>query len=139
MFGIFGMVAGFGTLAIAAALLFGARRLHKSAGKHTKITKPAGVIFAFVAGLAFLASIAGTWLSGWGDGVGYFAVAGLIICVFIVAVDWLLDSKPDSPAFWAAFVLPFMLVLGVAHIPTVSHQIKQGGNQVTAEMKKAGK
>jgi peptidoglycan/LPS O-acetylase OafA/YrhL len=131
-----GFLERLGTLAIAAALLFAALRIHKSSGKHTRVTKPAGVITAFVAGLAFIVTVVGAWMIGWGLGWASFGVAGLIVCVAIVVVDWLLDGKPDKPALWAAFVLPLFLVIGITSLPAVGNQIGQGGQQVTSQMGK---
>jgi len=121
-----------GTLAVAAALLFAALRIHKSVGRRPKFTKPAGVILALVAGLALLTTFVGSWLGaviGWGIG---FAVAGLIISLAILGID-LHDGRPDKPAFWAAFVLPLFLVLGVGQLPAVGRQIGNGGHQVEAQ------
>jgi len=139
MFSIFGFWQGLGTLTCAVALLFGALRLHGSSGKHTKVTKPAGLILAFVAGLASLATVFGGWMVGLGATFGMFAAAALIACVFIVGVDWLLDKKPDKPAFWAAFALPIVLVLGLAQIPAVFDLVGTGANRVQVEMSSAGR
>lgn len=132
---------GFGERAlavlIAGALLFAALRVHKSAGKHTKVTKPVGVALALIAGLGMLVAVAGSWMSGKGWGV--VGVAGIIIAGTIAGVDVALDKKPDKPAFWAAFALPLLLVLGVAHIPDVTNQVNKGGNEVVSQINKHGK
>lgn len=128
----------FGSLAIAAAVLFVAYRLHGAGGKHVKRTKPAAIILSFLAGCAFLVTIVGGWILGL-KGVGIFAAAGLIACVGIVAIDWLLDKKPDKPAFWAAFALAFFLVLGGASLSTAGDQVQKGGTQVQQVVDKIGK
>ncbi len=136
---MFGLAERAGTLAIAGALLFAALRVHKSSGRHTKFTKPAGVVLAFVAGMAFLVTFVGSWMAGLAQAAGAFGVAGLIVCVSVIAVDWLLDNKPDKPAFWAAFFLAMFLVVGVSQIPAATNQIGHGGQQVGGQMSKAGK
>lgn len=126
-----------GIFAVAAALLFAAYRIHgASGGRKPIVTKSIGLILSFVAGLAFLVTFAGGWMSSKLGDVGGFAVAGLIACAVIIIVDWLLDKKPDKPAFWAAFALALFLVVGVAQLPAVGEQIGDGGAQVGAEIKK---
>ena len=132
---MFGIGARFGTLAIAAAILFISHRLHKSSKRGAKNI---AVIGAFVAGLAFLVTFVGGWMRG-ADWLGGFSVAGLIVCAGIVLIDWLIDKKPDKPAFWAAFALALFIVIGVANLPKAGQQIGQGGKQVTEQLSKVGK
>lgn len=122
-----------GLLAIAAALLFTAHLMHRS---HRAWTKHTSIVMSFIAGLAFLTTFIGEWLSGaaW---LGIFAVAGLIVCAAIIVIDWLVNRKPDKPAFWAAFVFALLAVLGFSQLPQVGDQIGEGGRQVGAEISKA--
>jgi hypothetical protein len=129
---MFGIGARLGTLAIAAALLFAARRVHRSAGKRTKFTKPAGVVLAFLSGCAFLVTFVGGWMSGLA--AGGFAVAGLIVCTVVIAVDWFADNKPDGAAFWAAFFLATFVVLGASQIPQATGQVGDGLSKVGEQM-----
>lgn len=122
-----------GTFAIAAAVLFVANRLHKSTGKHTKVSKPAGIIMAFFAGCAFLITFVGGWIAGL---PGAISIAGLIVCAGTVAIDWFLDGKPDRPAFFAALLLAMFMVTGVAHLPQATNQIGTGVQQVTSKIGK---
>lgn len=123
-----------GSFFIAAALLFVAIRLQKSSKKGAK---NASVVFAFIAGLGALAALAGGWMqASW---LGGLAVAGLIVCACIIAVDWLIDKKPDKAAMWAAFALALMIVLGASNLPAVGDQISDGGSRVTEQMSKTGK
>lgn len=135
---MFGFWDRAGVLAVAAALLFAALRVHKSSGKHVKLSKPVGVILAFLAGLAMLTTLVGSWMQGMGTKAVGFGVAGLIVCAVIIAVDWGLDKKPDKPAFWAGFALPLFLVIGMAQIPAVGQQIGNGGQQVTSQISRVG-
>lgn len=128
----------FGSLAIAGAILFIALRVHKSSGKHVKRTKVAGIIMAFLAGCAMLVTVVGGWLTSVAAG-GQLSVAGLIVCGGIVAVDWLLDGKPDRPAFWAAFALPIFLVLGGASLSTAGDQTQRGVDKVQTVVDHMGK
>ena len=133
----FGFWDRFGTLAIAAALLFAAMRFHRSGKRGSKI---AGLIIGFLAGCAFLVTFVGSWMGHLaGRGLGAFFVAGLIVDVAIILVDWLFDKKPDKPAFWAAFALPAMLVFGVASIPMVTGQVGSGADQVSGSVQQIGK
>jgi hypothetical protein len=128
----------FGSLAIAASILFVAYRMHGAGGKHVKRTKPAALILAFLAGCAFLVTFVGSWILNV-KGLGEISVAGLITCAGIIFVDWLLDKKPDKPAFWAAFALAFFLILGGASLSTATDQVKRGGTQVEQVVNKMGK
>lgn len=130
MFASFGFLAGLGGLAIVAGLILGGLRLNKSSGKKAK---HASMVVALLAGCAFLTTTFGGWLTGWGTW-GLFAVAGLIACLFIAGVDWLIDKKPDKPAFWCAVVLPMFLVIGLAQVPTVANMISTGGSQVGSQV-----
>jgi hypothetical protein len=121
----------FGTFVIAAALLFAAMRIHRSTGKHTKITKQVGLVLAFLAGCAFLVTFVGAWMAGMAGALGAFFVAGLIACAAIIAVDWLLDGKPDRPAFWAAFML--LLGGGAGHVGRVRHRPGGEGRPVGSD------
>lgn len=129
---MFGFGARLGTLAIAAALLFAARRVHGSAGKHTKVTKPLGVMLAFLSGCAFLVTVVGAWMGG--VAIGGIGVAGLIVCVVIIAVDWFADHKPDKAAFWAAFFLAMFVVFGVSQVPRATGQVGDGLDRVGEQM-----
>lgn len=132
-------LARLGTLAIAAALLFAARRFYKVRGEKQAKTRTVSVVLAFVAGLAFLATIAGSWAVNLGRGMGGWAVGLLIACIVIILVDWLIDKKPDAAAFWAAFVLGLAIVVGWAGLPKAVDQVHDGGNQVISQMNSGGK
>jgi MFS family permease len=125
----------FGMLLIAAALLFVAIRMNKSSNKKAK---HASIVTAFLAGLFFLGTIVGGWITGadWLTGLG---VAGLLVCACIIAVDWLADKKPDKPALYAAFALPLFIILGAASLPAVGGQIADSGHAVTEQMSQMGK
>jgi len=127
-----------GMLAIAAALLFIALRLHKSHGKHTRITKPASLVLSFFAGCAFLGTFVGDWVRNLASGTAGVAVAALIICAGIIIIDWALDNKPDKPAFWASFALALALVLGVSQLPMVKTQVGDSLNEVTSQVQQVG-
>lgn len=134
---MYGFWERFGTLAIAAALLFAALRFHRSSRRWAKIV---GVVGAFLAGCAFLVTFVGAWMGGMASGgAGAFFVAGLIVCAVVIAVDVGLDKRPDKPAFWASLVLPAMLVFGAASIPMVSGQIGSGGSQVGTQIQRIGR
>ncbi|MFY1686521.1 hypothetical protein [Plantactinospora sp. WMMB782] len=129
---MFGIGARLGTLAIAASLLYVAYLLHRS---RKPAARHAGVAMSFVAGLAFLVTFVGEWMSK-ADWLGGFAVAGLIVCLAIVAVDWLWDKKPDKPAFWAAFALALFIVLGSTNMSDVGSNISDGGKLVGEQLEK---
>lgn len=129
-----------GTFAIACALLFAAMRIHRSQSKHQRATKTIGLVLAFLAGASFLVTFVGTWMGHLvGRGAGALFVAGLIVCVAIIVVDWLFDKKPDKPAFWAAFCLAAMIVFGAASLPQAGKQISDGTTKVTSQFQKTGK
>lgn len=132
----YGFLERFGTLAIAAAVLFAAMRFHKSGKRWAKWT---GVGLSFLAGCAFLVTFVGSWMGSLsGRGAASFFVAGLIICVAIIAVDGIADKKPDKPAFWAAFALAFVMTFGVASIPKATGQVGTGVDKVGSQMSKIG-
>ena len=124
-----------GTLAIAGAVLFVAIKLNKS---NNKKAKNWSIVVAIVAGLAALVTIVGDWMTG-ADWLGQFAVAGLIVCVAIIVVDWMIDKKPDKPAMYAGFALGMMIVLGAANLDTAAQQIGDGGSQVGNQLSQMGK
>lgn len=129
----YGFLERFGTLAIAAALLFVALRAHKSSKRWAKWT---GVALSFLAGCAFLVTFVGAWMGSLSaKGAALFFVAGLIVCGAIIFFD-LLDKKPDKPAFWATFALAFVMVFGVASVPKATGQIGDGASKVGAEFSK---
>jgi phosphoglycerol transferase MdoB-like AlkP superfamily enzyme len=72
------------------------------------------------------------------SGAGSLFVAGLIVCVVIIAIDWFADGKPDKAAFWAAFFLAGMVVFGAASLPRVGDQIGNGANQVGSQIQRVG-
>lgn len=119
-----------GALAIAAALLFVARRLHKAAGKNPRKTKTFAVILAFIAGCAFLATFAGSWMGNFAVAVPGVAVAGLIVCTGVIVIDVAIDGKPDGFAFWAAFGLAAFVGFGLSGLPMAGNQIGDGFTQV---------
>lgn len=137
-----------GTAAIAAAILWGALRLHridgdghagkgikdKSRGWARKHAKSGGTILAFISGLALLVTVVGSWMLHLGNAIGAFAVAALIACILTLIIDWGIDGKPDKPAFWASFALAFLLVLAVAQLPSVGDQIGDGAQKVGDQM-----
>lgn len=134
---MYGFWERFGTLAIAAAVLFVALRAHKSSKRPAKWV---GVIGAFLAGCAFLVTFVGAWMGSLSArGLGLFIVAGLIICVGIIVIDVLIDKKPDKPAFWAAFALAFVMVFGVANLPRATGQIGGGVDRVGTSFQQVGR
>jgi hypothetical protein len=133
----FGFWDRFGTLAIAAALLFAALRFHRSPRRWAKVV---GVVGSFLAGCALLVTFAGGWMGSLaGRGAGAFFVAGLIVCAVIIAVDVGVDKKPDKPAFWAAYALAAVVVFGVASVPKVTGQVGDGANRVGSSVQQIGK
>lgn len=119
-------------LLIAGAVLFAAIRIHKSS---KRTAKHVGVVAAFIAGLSALGTVVGDWMTSqaW---IGSVSIGGLIVAVAIIVVDWLVDRKPDKPAFWAAFVLPLLIVLGAANIGDVGDQISDGSKEVGSQISK---
>lgn len=129
---MFGVGARFGTLAIAGAILFVAYRLHRSS---RKAAKHVGVVGAFLAGLAFLVTFVGDWMTNL-DWMGGVAVAGLIVCLCIIVVDWLIDRKADKPAFWAAFALAMFIVAGASNLGAVGDNVGDGWKRVGDQVEK---
>ncbi len=123
-----------GFLATAAALMFVAIKLNKASKKGAKNTS---IVVAFIAGLAALATIVGNWMTD-ADWLGQFAAAGLIVCACIIAVDWIVDKKPDKPAMYAAFALGMMIVLGASNLDSIGQQIGDGGSAVGDQLSKMG-
>jgi hypothetical protein len=127
-----------GAFLIACAMLFAALRIHKAQGKSTKVTKQIGVGLAFVSGCCFLMTFVGNWMGTVSSLFSVIGVVGLIISAVIVAVDWLVDKRPDSPAFWAAVVLPFFIVFGWSQIPRALGQMGAGWDRVLAQLSQLG-
>ncbi len=132
---MFGIGARFGLLLIAAAILFAAYRTHKSSKKSAKNV---AVVMSFFAGLAFLATFVGDWMqsASWLGGLG---VAALIVCAAIITIDWLVDKKPDKPAFWAAFALGFAVIMGASNLDDAGQMISDGGREVSQQLSQMGK
>lgn len=128
-----------GTLAIAVALLFIARRLHKASSKNPKKTKTFAVVLAFLAGCAFLTTFVGEWMGSLASAAPALALAGLIVCVGVIAIDVGLDGKPDGPAFWAAFGLAMLAVFALSGLPMAGNQIGDGVEQVSTQISQVGK
>lgn len=128
-----------GTLAIAAALLFVARRLHKAAGKNPRKTKTFAIILAFIAGCAFLVTFVGAWMGTLSATVPGIAVAGLIVCAGVIAVDVGIDGKPDGFAFWAAFGLAMFAVFGLSGLPMAGNQIGDGFSRVGSQVQEVNR
>ncbi len=135
---MFSFIDRLGPFAIACALLFAAVRIHRSTGRHQRMTKPVGLVVAFLAGASFLVTFVGSWMASIaGRGAGPFFVAALIVCAVIIVVDWGFDKKPDRPAFWAAFSLAAVMVFGAASIPQATGQVGNGVTKVTSEFQQA--
>lgn len=128
----------FTAFAIAAALLFAAIRIHGASPRKPLITKSIGLIIAFLSGLAFLVTFVGGWMADLAEKAAGVAIAGLIVCVVVIVVDWLIDKKPDKFAFWAAFALALFLFVGVGQLPQVKDQVSDGGQEIGTEIRKAG-
>lgn len=124
-----------GAVIIAAALLFCALRFHKSTNSKGK---KIGTALAFIAGLATIAAIVGDWMGVLSDFWASVVVALLLVAFVVLIVDWAMDKRPDKPAFWSAFALPTLLVVGFVQIPAVGNQIGDGGKQVADQMSKVG-
>jgi len=128
----FGIGERFGTFAIAAAIFFVAYIAFKSSRRGVK---QFGMICSFIAGLAFLVTFVGAWITEQ-DWLAGLAVAGLIAVAGTIGIDWVANKKIEKPTFFALFALPFFLVLGVANIDAAGDQIGKGGKQVQQELQK---
>lgn len=128
----FGVGSRFGIFAIAAAVFFVAYLAFKSSRRGVK---QAGMVGSFLAGLGFLGTFVGDWITGqtW---LGGLSVAGLIAVAGIVAIDWLANKKIEKPTFFALLVLPFFVVMGIANIDAVGSLIYDGGKEVGAQISK---
>lgn len=124
----------FGSLILCVAFLFAALKVHKSTGRHSKVTKPLGIGLAFLAGLMFLVTVTGAWVAAFARNTGVLGAVALIGVVVILGADWLHDRKPDRGAFWAAFALGLALVVGIPQMPKVGDQINRGGQAVMSSM-----
>ena len=134
---MFGFGERAGLFVVAGALLFAALRIHKSTSRHSKVTKPLGMGIAFLAGCGYLMTFVGDWVGGI-KSAGMWFLAGCIVCIVVIGVDWLLDKKPDKPAFWAAFALPLMIVMGIASVWTAKDQVGTGVSKVGTSVQQAG-
>lgn len=124
----FGLWDRLGSLALAGALLFFALKAHRASGR---VSSWFGCAFAFLAGLFILTTFIGNWVAANSKALAVFATAGLICIGALIAWDVAKDRNPDKKSsFWAFFVLPILLVVGVAQLPQVGTQISKGGNQV---------
>lgn len=130
----FGIGERFGVFAIAAAIFFVAYLAFKSSRRGVK---QAGMIGSFLAGLGFLGTFVGGWITEQ-DWLGGLSVAGLIAVAGIVFIDWLANKKIEKPTFFALLVLPFFLVLGIANIGAAWDLIYDGGREVGSQMSQVG-
>lgn len=126
----FSLGSRLGALVLAIAILYTAHKVHKSSGKHSKVTKPAGVVLAFLAGCGLLVTLVGEWMGNLASQAPAVAVGLLIVTVTIIVVDWLLDGRPDTAAFYAALILPILLVFGFANIGAAAGQVGEGASRV---------
>jgi heme A synthase len=124
----------FGSLILCSAFLYAAVKIHKSTGRHGKVTKPTGIVLSFLAGLMFLVTVTGAWVAAFARNTGVLGAVILIAVIVILGADWLHDRKPDRGAFWAAFALGFAIVVGLPQMPAVGHQINRGGQMVMSSM-----
>jgi len=122
-----------GSLLIAASLLFAALKIHKAKGKSA--IKAIGCGFGFLSGSAFFVTIVGSWVAHMSGKIIGLSVSGLIVCVTTIVVD-IRDKRPDKPAFWSAFALPFFLIMGITQLPAVGRQIGDGAGQVGQQIEK---
>lgn len=122
-------------LAIAAVVLFAAWKLHGSSGKMSRATKVAGVLGALVAGLAFLVTFVGDLAGQISAAYPGLMAVGLVACAAVILVDWLIDGRPDRPAFIAMFLLPIFLALGLNNLDMIGDQIGDGADRVGTELR----
>lgn len=122
-------------LAIAAVVLFAAWKLHSSSGKFFTATKVAGVLGAFVAGLAFLVTFVGDYAARISAAYPGLMAIVLVVVAVVIVVDWGLDRRPDKPAFIAMFLLPAALALGLSNLGMIGDQIGDGAERVNAELR----
>lgn len=130
MFSAFGFLAGLGGLSAVAVLMILALRFGKVSGKRAALAKHVAMTLSLTAGCALIVTAEGSWLTGWGAGLGIVAGALCLLALGIVIADWAFDGKPDRAAFWAAFALPILMVIGLAQVPSIGNQISGGGQQV---------
>jgi hypothetical protein len=130
MFAAFGFLAGLGGLSAVIVLMLLALRFGKVSGKRASLAKHVAMTLSLTAGAALIMTAEGSWLTGWGSALGVVAGALCLLALGVVIADWLFDGKPDRAAFWAAFALPILLVIGLAQIPSIGSQIQGGGQQV---------
>lgn len=124
------------TFVVAVAFLYAAIRIHRA---RPAAAKYVGTGLAFLAGLGMLSTIVGGWMTSLGNTLAGVGVAGLVITAAIVAVDVAMDKKPDKPAFWAAFLLPIFIVIGMGGMSGLASQINDGGQRVSSTINGAGR
>lgn len=121
-----------GLLICALVIIFLARRLHKKAhGKAEKTQKIIATIAAFLGGLALLGTFVGEWMGRLAGVSPYIAVAGFLLALGGLIVEWWADGKPDTFAFWCALALPITAAFGIAQLGNFGGELNRNADQVS--------
>ncbi len=125
-----------GVLAAVSGLIMfaGAYYVHQK----VRLTRTA-CIMALVGGLMTAAGVIGDWANRYAAQLGIIALVGVAVGICVIVADVKGKKKgADRPALFSFFLVPIFLVSGLAALPSMTADLRQGVQQTTTNMQKIG-
>ncbi len=125
-----GLLAALGGLIVFA----GAYYIHQK----VRLTRTACVLAA-AAGFVTLAGGIGDFAFRYATQLGVITVVGVIVGIAIIVADIKGKKKgADRPALFAFFLVPIFLMAGLAALPALTADLRQGVQETTSKMQRIG-
>lgn len=103
-----------------------------------KLTRTACVLAA-IAGFVTLAGGIGDWANRYASQLGIIAVAGVVVGICVIVADIKGKKKgADRPALFAFFLVPIFFLSGLAALPALTSDLRDGVRETTSNMQRIG-
>jgi hypothetical protein len=125
-----GLLAAIGGLIVFA----GAYYIHQK----VRLTRFACVM-ATVGGFVTLAGGIGDFANRYAAQLGVITLVGVVVGICVIVADIKGKKKgADGPALFAFFLVPIFLMAGLAALPPLTADLRQGVQQTTTNMQRIG-
>ncbi len=121
--------------AVSGLIVFGgAYYVHQK----VRLTRTACVM-ALVGGLITATGVIGDWANRYAAQLGIIALVAVAVGICVIVADVKGKKKgADKPALFSFFLVPIFLVSGLAALPALTADLRQGVQQTTSNMQKIG-
>jgi len=106
--------------------------------QRVRLTRTACVM-ALIGGLITAAGVIGDWANRYAAQLGIIALVGVFVGICVIVSD--IKGKKrgaDRPALYSFFLVPVFLVSGVAALPALTSDLRQGVQQATTNVQRIG-